>query len=101
MIEKGLPSFYVTINPADVYNPLVKFLTGSDIDIDNMFSEDIPKYWEQTVLIAKNPAITTKFFDIYMKAFISTILGYDRMHTNLDGGVLGVVKAYYGCVEGQ
>ncbi|KAJ6575714.1 hypothetical protein DFH09DRAFT_915369, partial [Mycena vulgaris] len=23
MIEKGLPSFYITINPADVYNPLV------------------------------------------------------------------------------
>ncbi|KAJ6545733.1 hypothetical protein B0H19DRAFT_866494, partial [Mycena capillaripes] len=23
MIEKGLPSFYLTINPADVYNPLV------------------------------------------------------------------------------
>ncbi|KAG1813423.1 hypothetical protein EV424DRAFT_1272583, partial [Suillus variegatus] len=23
MCEQGLPSFYVTINPADVYNPLV------------------------------------------------------------------------------
>ncbi|KAJ7157829.1 hypothetical protein C8R46DRAFT_892128, partial [Mycena filopes] len=23
MMEKGLPSFYVTINPADIYNPLV------------------------------------------------------------------------------
>ncbi|TDL18175.1 hypothetical protein BD410DRAFT_706625, partial [Rickenella mellea] len=23
MIEKGLPSFYITINPADVFNPLV------------------------------------------------------------------------------
>ncbi|KAG2152917.1 hypothetical protein DEU56DRAFT_718845, partial [Suillus clintonianus] len=23
MCERGLPSFYVTINPADVYNPLV------------------------------------------------------------------------------
>ncbi|KAJ6592103.1 hypothetical protein DFH09DRAFT_892820, partial [Mycena vulgaris] len=23
MIKKGLPSFYITINPADVYNPLV------------------------------------------------------------------------------
>ncbi|KAJ7233268.1 hypothetical protein B0H12DRAFT_1028597, partial [Mycena haematopus] len=23
MIDKGMPSFYLTINPADVYNPLV------------------------------------------------------------------------------
>ncbi|KAJ6559570.1 hypothetical protein B0H19DRAFT_864039, partial [Mycena capillaripes] len=23
MIEKGLPSFYITINPADIYNPVV------------------------------------------------------------------------------
>ncbi|KAJ3915079.1 hypothetical protein F5877DRAFT_474, partial [Lentinula edodes] len=23
MIDQGLPSFYITINPADVYNPLV------------------------------------------------------------------------------
>ncbi|KIK59522.1 hypothetical protein GYMLUDRAFT_106276, partial [Collybiopsis luxurians FD-317 M1] len=26
MMDQGLPSFYVTINPADVYNPLVQFL---------------------------------------------------------------------------
>ncbi|KAG2135284.1 hypothetical protein DEU56DRAFT_700289, partial [Suillus clintonianus] len=24
MIDKGLPNFYITINPADVYNPVVK-----------------------------------------------------------------------------
>ncbi|KAJ7710215.1 hypothetical protein B0H16DRAFT_1344227, partial [Mycena metata] len=23
MMDKGLPSFYITINPADIYNPLV------------------------------------------------------------------------------
>ncbi|KAJ6562051.1 hypothetical protein B0H19DRAFT_1210051 [Mycena capillaripes] len=36
-----------------------------------------------------------------MKAFISTILGYDSSGDNLDGGILGLVKAYYGCVEAQ
>ena len=101
MMDKGLPSFYITINPADVYNPLVKFLAGSNIDIDNLLSDDVPNYWEQSVLIAKNPAVAAKFFDTYMKAFISTILAYDPAHKNLDGGILGVVKAYYGCVEAQ
>jgi hypothetical protein len=36
-----------------------------------------------------------------MKAFISALLGYDPTQENLEGGVLGVVKAYYGCVEAQ
>ncbi|KAJ7748830.1 hypothetical protein DFH07DRAFT_694802, partial [Mycena maculata] len=36
-----------------------------------------------------------------MKAFISTILGYDPKQDDIDGGILGVVKAYYGCVEAQ
>ena len=31
IMEKGLPSFCITINPADIYNPLVKFLAGADI----------------------------------------------------------------------
>ena len=101
MIEKGLPSFYITINPADVYNPLVKFLAGSNIDIDNLLTDDVPNYWEQSVLIAKNPAVAAKFFDTYMKAFISTLLAYDPHHKNLEGGILGVVNAYYGCVEAQ
>ena len=101
MMEKGLPSFYITINPADVYNPLVKFLAGSNMDIDNLLDDDIPNYWEQSVLIAKNPAVAAKFFNTYMKAFISTLLAYDPTHTNLEGGILGVVNAYYGCVEAQ
>ncbi|KAJ7703570.1 hypothetical protein B0H17DRAFT_922210 [Mycena rosella] len=42
MIEKGLPSFYITINPVDVYDPLVKFLAGSEIDLDDLKPNDIP-----------------------------------------------------------
>ncbi|KAJ4477605.1 hypothetical protein C8R41DRAFT_772992, partial [Lentinula lateritia] len=70
MMDEGLPSFYLTINPADVYNPLVKFLAGSEIDIDNMLPDQIPRYWDQAVLIAKNPCVVSNFFNIYMNAFI-------------------------------
>ena len=101
MMDQGLPSFYITINPADVFNPLVKFLAGSEIDIDNLLPEDVPNYWEQTMLIAKNPAIAARFFNLYMKAFISAVLGYDPKQKRLEGGILGVVKAYYGCVEAR
>ena len=99
-MEKGLPSFYITINPADVYNPLVKFLTGSDININNLLPEQVPDYMQQPILIAKNPFIAAQFFNIYLKAFLKTVLGYDASDTNKIG-VLSRVSAYYGCIEAQ
>ena len=97
----GMPSFYITINPADTHNPIVKFLAGADIDLDHMLADDIPNYWEQSMLIASNPALGATFFDTYMKAFIQTVLGYNGDKLNENGGVLGTVKAHYGCVEAQ
>ena len=97
----GLPSFFITINPADIYNPIVKFLAGEDIDIDSLLPEQVPNSWEQSILIAKNPVIAAQFFDTVVKAFFSTLLGYDPTQKDLTGGVLGLVKGYYGCVEAQ
>ena len=77
MLSHGLPSFFITINPADVYNPLVKFLAGKEIDLDNLLPTDVPKYWDQTLLVANNPVVAAKFFNIYIQAFIKSILGYD------------------------
>jgi hypothetical protein len=101
MIERGLASFYITINPADVYNPLVKFLAGSEIDLDELLPKDLPNYIDQAVGIVKNPFIAAQFFNIYMKAFIKTILDFDPKQEEEEGGILGVVKAYYGTVEAQ
>ena len=101
MIDQGLPNFYITINPADVYNPILKVLAGEDIDIDNLLPEQVPDYWKQSILVAKNPAITAKFFNIYMKAFLLCLVGYDPKFKDLNGGIFGLCKAYYGCVEAQ
>jgi hypothetical protein len=70
MCDRGLPSFYITINPADVYNPLVKFLAGTEIDVDNLLPEQVPNFHDQSILITCNPAVTAKFFNIYMKTLI-------------------------------
>jgi hypothetical protein len=64
MIEKGLPSFCITINPADVYNPIVKFLAGSEIDLDPSLPQDISNYWDQSILVAKNPVVAARFFNL-------------------------------------
>ena len=103
IIEKGLPSFYITINPADVFNPVVKFLAGAEINVDALLPETVPSYLEQSVLVAQNPVVASKFFNLYMKAFIKNILGFDV--ESLEGkskeGILGLVNGYYGCVETQ
>jgi len=101
MMEHGLPNFYITINPADVYNPIVKLLGGADIDVDNLLPEDVPEFMQQSILVAKNPVVAAKFFNLYMKAFVNCVLGYDASGKDIEGGILGLVKGYYGCVEAQ
>lgn len=101
ILSLGVPSFFITVNPADVYNPIVKFLMGNDIDIDNLLPDQIPTYWDQASIIAHNPCIGTEFFDIYINAFISAILCYDANQQSTQSGILGVTKAYYGCAETQ
>jgi hypothetical protein len=56
MIEKGLPSFYITINPE-----VSRWLR---IDINALLPEDIPDYWDQSVLLAKNPVVAAGFFNL-------------------------------------
>ena len=101
ILSLGVPSFYITVNPADVYNPIVKYLSGHDIDIDNLMSQEVPMYWEQAKAVARNPCIAAEFFDTYLNAFFSTMLRYDPKQRSTEPGVVGVVKVYYGCVEAQ
>ena len=101
MFHLGLPSFFLTINPADCYSLLVQFLAGKDIDIDALLPDQVSNYWDQATLIAKNPFIVARFFDDYIKTFVSSILGFDKNQKPLDPGILGIVKGYYGCVEAQ
>ena len=50
MIDQGLPSFYLMINPSDVHNPLVQFLAGSDIDVND---EERACAWGETDISRK------------------------------------------------
>ena len=39
--------------------------------------------------------------NVYLKAFLRMVLGYRDKELDTEGGVLGIVKAHYGCVEAQ
>ena len=96
----GVPTFFITINPADIYSPILKYLALQNFDLDNMSTDDIPDYWCQGMLISRNPYVAAQFFNIFMKTFIETLLNYKSCSEH-NNGVLGYVKGYYGCVEAQ
>ena len=100
MIDQGLPSFYLTINPSDVHNPLVRFLAGSEINVDTVLPSDYDNY-TQSMLVSANPFATAKFFNLYINAFIKALLAYEPNLFKRENGILRKVKAYYGCVEAQ
>ncbi|KAJ2912290.1 hypothetical protein MD484_g8126, partial [Candolleomyces efflorescens] len=105
-ISCALPFYYCTVNFPDVYNPVVKFLSKEDFDLDSIPDNAVPLYFDQARLVAKNPVIPAKFFNIYMKAFIEHLLGFKGPKQNFDfasapQGILGKTRAFYGCVEAQ
>lgn len=66
--RRGTPCFYITTNPADTKNPIVLFLAGSAINLDEIFPASGKKSG-QSHLIAKNPWIVAKFFDVVIRSF--------------------------------
>ena len=103
MLEHDVPSFYVTINPADGHSPILWFLTGDQVNINDWVESTASTYWVQSNRIAQNPFVAAHFFDTCMNAFISTLLGFKKTRNGTDdrGGILGPVKSYFGCVEAQ
>lgn len=95
--DRGPPTLFVTLNPSDVDHPIVRLLTGEDIDLNDISrGEDLSK-WQRSLLAAKNPAACARFFHLMISAFISIILRYGRDSP----GVYGTCGAYYGTVEAQ
>ena len=94
-------SYFLHHSQPDVYNLIVKFLGGSDINIDNILAENVPTFWIQSNLVTNNLVVCAKFFHLYMNAFIHTLLGFDSISTEPCDGMLGHIFTYYGCVEAQ
>jgi len=93
----GTPSLFITLNPADVDHPLVRLLSGEDIDLEDITRGEDMDEWKRKLHAAKNPAACALFFDLMMRSFIKIVLRYGRS----ERGVFGRCKAYFGTVEAQ
>ncbi|CAF0973458.1 unnamed protein product [Brachionus calyciflorus] len=89
IISKGLPSFFITINPNDLTSPLIQFLNGSRISDDLI---------QKSINIANDPIHQSINFNILIQNLIDFLFG-EKNENNL--GLFGKLNGYYGIVEAQ
>ena len=88
----GLPSLFLTINPADIHSPVALYFAGVDLNLDKVLPETLGTSYERAQIIATHPVATAKFFNCLIKSILKNLVL---------GGVLGSTKAYFGTVENQ
>ena len=92
LFNKGLPSIFLTLNPADVLSPVALYFAGIKLDLDNIQTEQLMNICKRAKTIASHPVATATFFHLLITNILETMIV---------GGVLGPIKAYFGTVESQ
>ena len=90
-VSDGMPAFWLTINPADLRNPLVLKL-AVDISCDDL-SAQAQRMRQSTVNM--NPVAVAQFFHQICSGVFGALLAVGTNKT----GVLGEVANYFGVVE--
>ncbi|CAF4614062.1 unnamed protein product, partial [Rotaria magnacalcarata] len=79
----GLPSLFVTINPADTHSPVALYFAGVVLDLDRVLPEVLRTSYERAQIIATHPVATAKFSNCLIKSILKCLVL---------GGVLGPTK---------
>jgi len=101
MMELGQPTFFITINPADLHHPILLHFGDKEINLDEPFLLNWLTKQERCRLVADNPVASAKFFQTLVTIWLETILGVHEHPSNNERGVLGRVNGYFGTVETQ
>ncbi|KAE9362579.1 hypothetical protein N431DRAFT_319705, partial [Stipitochalara longipes BDJ] len=88
----GAPSFWFTINPTDLNNPLILRLAGVTIT-PNLTKAQVSELRRRHAL--GNPALVAQYFDIVIRSF------FDHLLCSATGevGILGPIVSHFGVVE--
>ena len=93
IFNQGLPSIFLTINPADINSRVALYFAGVDLDLDAIIPSNLPSTYQRAEIIASHPVATAKFFHQLVTTVLETMITGEK--------VLGPVKAYFGTVENQ
>jgi len=109
MLYHGVPSLFITINPADNHSRLMLYYAGAidDAALDGgPLPPKLQKLRNRVLVNVKDPVAMSKFFDTFINAFIDVILGYQgsgrsKPQRKVATGLFGSVLAHYGNIELQ
>ncbi|KAJ7490424.1 hypothetical protein B0H11DRAFT_1719437, partial [Mycena galericulata] len=82
---RGTPALFLTLNPSDVDNPIVRLFAGEDIDLEDATRGEDMNGWKRRILAARNPAACALFFDLIITKFISIVLRFGQPGRGLFG----------------
>ena len=99
----GGPSLWLTINPADIHDPIAQIFVGESIDMDNFNTHLGPDSNHRAENIASNPYAAAEYFNFIINTTLETLFGISKRssRTNSEIGVLGHLSGYFGVVEAQ
>jgi len=92
IFNQGLPSIFMTINPADIHSRVALYFAGVDLDLDTIIPEIIPSTYPRAQIIASHSVATARFFHVLISSILKCMV---------ERGVLGPIKAHFGTVENQ
>ncbi|KIL66814.1 hypothetical protein M378DRAFT_62686, partial [Amanita muscaria Koide BX008] len=99
----GPPSIWMTINLADIHDPIAQLFCGEDINMDNF--NDLQGRSANNVIraqnIARDPYAGAKYFHVMILIILETLFGIRTTckRTYSKQGLLGRVSAFVGAVE--
>ncbi|KAF5327481.1 hypothetical protein D9619_005136 [Psilocybe cf. subviscida] len=99
IMYQGTPTIFITLNPADVDNPIVRVLTGEHISLEDISRGEDMDSWSRQLFAARNPSACAMFFHLIITNFIKVGLKFGCGPS--EPGIFGVCDAYYGTVEAQ
>ncbi|KAG1875357.1 hypothetical protein C8R48DRAFT_745923 [Suillus tomentosus] len=88
-ILKSPPSLWITINPADIHDPIAQVFAGEEINLDNFDCNVGPDASHHATTIARDPYAGANFFHFAPFGFLVKV------------GIFGTVEGYIGTVEAQ
>ena len=99
----GGPSLWLTINPANVHDPIAQIFVGESIDMDNFNTLLGPDSNHHAENIASNPYAAAEYFNFIINTTLEMLFGISKCssRTNSKIGVLGHLSGYFGVVEAQ
>jgi ATP-dependent exoDNAse (exonuclease V) alpha subunit len=97
----GMPHLYFTANPNASHSPIFQVMAGDvNVDLTKRYPFLVPGK-ERALRLAQDPVAAADFFEFSIKTMFEHLFGwdYEKRCSKSDGGILGHLRAFYGCAE--